>query len=96
MIKVGDKYAIGSNSLSVVVYERHISKNGKESWKESAYFATPANALKYLVDQHVRDTGLKDLKTVCQEIDRVYDLIKIATSATGSVVAHVESIKARK
>ncbi len=80
MIKIGDNFALGANSLNIILYEKHIGKQGKnkgkEIWREFAYFSTPHNALDYLVEHEVRKTELKDVKTVCQKIDELYTLIK--------------------
>ena len=80
MINVGTNFAVGANSMNVIVYERRIGKTGKNAgkvmWKESAYFATVHGALNYLVELHVRETKLKDVKTVCLKIDELTNLIK--------------------
>jgi hypothetical protein len=79
MIKIGDDYAIGSNSLNVILFEKHTGQRGKskgkELWRERAYFSTPQNALDYLVELKIRKTDLKDLKTVCEKIDEIHTLI---------------------
>ncbi len=80
MIKIGDSYALGANKLNIILYEKHNGKKGKsegkEVWREIAYFSNCHNALDYLVEHEVKKTELKDIKTVCQKIDEVYNLIK--------------------
>ena len=76
MIKVGEDYRIGSTPLNVIIYEKHISKKGKEVWEEKLYFATVQDALKELVNLNVRKTGLKDMGIVCNKIDELYKLIE--------------------
>ena len=80
MIKIGDNFALGANSLNIILYEKHIGKQGKskdkERWRELAYFSNPHNALEYLVEHHIRKTELKDIKTVCLKIDGLQETIK--------------------
>ena len=80
MLKIGVDFALGANSLNIILYEKHIGKKGKsegkEIWQESAYFSTPHNALDYLVEHQIKKTELKDLKTICLMIDEIKGWIK--------------------
>jgi hypothetical protein len=73
-------YKIESNSLNVIVSKRVTIKTGKrvgqEDWTDLAYVATIQNALRYLVDLGVRETGLKDLKTIVAKQEELYKLIE--------------------
>jgi len=74
---IGDKYKIESDSLNIIFFRRTKSKkNGSDRWRAEAYFATVKNALTYLVDMEVRETGLQDLKQVTKKQDELYALIK--------------------
>lgn len=101
---IGDKYKIESDSLNATVYRRAKSKKaGGDSWRAEAYFATVKNALTYLVDTEVRETGLRDLKQVTEKQDALYALIKsltlpgeppeVAIKASTSDVAGVTSVQ---
>ena len=48
---------------------------GKERWRAVAYFSTVQNALKEMVNIGVKETQLKDLKTVVEKLDELYKLI---------------------
>jgi len=74
---VGSKHKIESDDLNVTVYEKRESKEGKEdTWRPIGYFSRIDNALKFLVDRGVKETGLKDLKTVAQKQQELYELIE--------------------
>ncbi len=61
------------DSLNITVARRQKSKsdNTGENWINAAYFSTVAAALHFLVEQGVKDTGLKDMKTVVAKIDEL-------------------------
>ncbi len=92
MIKIGNKFGLGTDSFNVILYEKHIGQKGKsagkEVWKELAYFSTPQNALDYLVENQVRRTGLEDLKTVCTEINKVKELIRSLDLPAEASISH--------
>ena len=74
---IGEKYKIESDSLNVTLYRaaKNPRKPGVKTWDAIAYFSNPHNALQYLVELEVMDTGMANLKTVCQKIDELYRLI---------------------
>jgi hypothetical protein len=74
-LNIGRQWRIGADSLNIILY-RQKGKKGKERWRTEAYFSTISNALTYLVDAEVRETGLRDLKEVAQKQDELYALIK--------------------
>ena len=80
-MKIGKNYKIESESLNVTIYKRFINKKKEEDWRATAYFANVEQALKYLVDLKVNETGLKDLKTVVEEQKKLYGLIHKACQA---------------
>lgn len=75
-LMIGKKYKIASDELNVIVYKHHLSKTGREYWRPIGYFATPANALRFLVDLGIRETQLKDLETITKKQGELYSLIK--------------------
>ena len=72
---IGKSHKIESDSLNVTVLEKKKTKAGKIYWKAIAYFSAPKEALKFLVDLKVKETGLVDLKTVVKKQDELYELI---------------------
>jgi hypothetical protein len=84
---IGDKYKIKSDELNVTLFlKRRITGTsrlkpskkaiGEEYWTPIAYFATPKNALDYLVDNEVMGTGMTDLKTIVTKLEDLHTLIK--------------------
>ena len=73
---IGNKYKIESDSLNVTLYKKEKSrKTGDINWRAIAFFATPQNALKYLVDLEVNETELKDLVVVDKKQEELYELV---------------------
>lgn len=76
---VGKNFKIESDSLNVTLSKKiqRKSKEGKvyTDWKAIGYFATPEYALAELVNQKVRDTELKDLKSIVKEINNLHGII---------------------
>jgi len=75
-MEIGKRYKIESDSLNVTVFKKTIPRNTKkENWKAIGYFANVKNALMFLVDLGVNETGLKDLRTVVNKQEELYKLI---------------------
>ena len=79
-MKINSDYKIESDSMNIILLEKNkgVSKKTGElaiGYKPIGYFATPANALKFLVDHEIRGTGFKDLKTVTDKQKELYTLI---------------------
>ena len=73
---IGDKYKVESDSLNVTLYKKEISrKTGAVTWRATAFFSTPQNALDALVDLEVMETEMKDFVTVVKKQNELYDLI---------------------
>ncbi len=70
------KFKIESDSMNVTVLEKAKTNTGKVYYRPLAYFPFLKDALKYLVDQKVSETKLKDFKTVVRKQDKLYDLIE--------------------
>ena len=73
---INDNYKIESNSLNVILFYKSKTRNGQERWRELGFFATPHNALRYLIEHEILGTGMQDLKTVCEKIEELEGLIK--------------------
>ncbi len=80
---IGKEYKIESEGLNIVLSKKTISKRGKnigqEYWSNEAYFARPAEALKYLADHKLRESGFKDLETITKAQAEIYKMIGRAT-----------------
>ena len=78
---IGKEWKIESDEMNVTLYRRYVSKkSGREYWKAHTYYATVANALKSLIDIGVRDSELKDLKSINQRIDELYEIVAGVTA----------------
>ena len=97
---IGQDWQIESDSLNVILSKKikRQNKDTKEfydAWKVVGYFATVAGALHELVNQKVRDTKLKDLKTIKLEIDDLHNMLeaflKCPTTITGVGKAQISS-----
>ena len=86
---IGKDWKIESDSLNVILYRKKTRKRKDTGeayihWEEVGYFASVENALLALVSQGVRDTELKDLKTVVAEIKKLEAMVKMALSVSTS------------
>lgn len=69
---IGDgKYRLTTNKYNVILQTR--TKSG--SYVNWRYFSNPHNALEYILDNEILETGLEDLKTICSKIDEVHKSI---------------------
>ncbi len=80
---IGKNWKIESDSLNVILSQkkrRTDKKTGKDYdyWKLIGYYSTAENALHGLVNQGIRDTGLKDLETIVSKIDELHKAIEQA------------------
>lgn len=85
---IGKKYKIESDELNVTVYRRSVAIKGKnaggETWTAEGYFHNLHNALNYLVEREVRETELKDLALILENVERVKaDILEAITKAGG-------------
>lgn len=77
---IGKNWKIESDSLNVTLLkQRYIQAKGDKPahkiWVVEGYYSTIKDALVGLVNQGVRDTELKDLETISQKQDELYQLI---------------------
>ncbi len=77
---IGKDWKIESDDLDVVVSRRTVAKRGKnaglEKWTAEAFCSSLQNALQWLVDQEVKETGLTDLRTVIKKQNALYKLMR--------------------
>jgi len=75
-MNIGKNYKIESDAMNVTVYQRQVRKKDKsEYWKAISYFANVKNALKFIADLEVNETGMGDVKTVIKKQEEIYTLI---------------------
>jgi len=91
-MKIGKNWQITSNNLNITLSRKrtrvHKDTNEKyEDWEDVGYFANIENALSFLIHQKVRDTELKDLKTIIEALSKVEKSIGIALKSS---VGHTE------
>ena len=80
-MKIGNKWKIESDSLNIILYrkKKRVKKDTKEvyeDWEPMGYFSTIPNALREMINQRIRDTELKDVKTIIAEIDKLETLLQ--------------------
>ncbi len=80
-MKIGNKWKIESDSLNIILYrkKKRVKKDTKEvyeDWETMGYFSTIPNALREMINQRIRDTELKDVKTIIAEIDKLETLLQ--------------------
>ena len=99
-MEVGNDYKLESDPLNITLLEKKQSKkDGSEYWKTTGYFSSPKEALKFLVDLGVRESLLKDLKTVVEKQAELYKLIEEffdtyeVEEPTESMTVHTKEVK---
>lgn len=76
-MEIGKKYKIESDSLNITLFKRGVSKKDKkESWRVIGYFSSVKNALKALADLKIKESELKDLKSIIKKQEEIYRLIE--------------------
>lgn len=71
------KYKIEADAENITLYKSvNNKKTGTIRWQPIAYFSSFQNALEGLIGMEVMATGLKDLETVVEKQNELYDLLK--------------------
>lgn len=70
MEKITDKYYLGSNKSTYILYERKISSAGKETYKNIGYISTLDAVYTTLLEKEIREdlTLLNNIEKICQMI----------------------------
>lgn len=71
MEKITEKYYLGSNKNTFILYEKRTSEAGKESFKNIGYLATLESVYTTLIDKEIK----KDI-TILNNINKINNLIK--------------------
>lgn len=86
-MKINDKYEIVSDVLNVTLVEHFFTQPveatestpyvpPKPRTRTIGYFSSPKGALMHLLDREVMGSGMKDLQTVCDVLDKLKNDIK--------------------
>lgn len=81
MEKITEKYYLGSNKNSFILYERKVSEAGKETFKNLGYFTSLEGLYKALIEKEIKD----DL-TMIENIQKIIDLMKEVREVTVNYV----------
>ena len=73
---IGRNWKIESDELNVILRKRYSKKTGGFGWRVKGYFSTIKSALRALIGFEVRETELKDLKTIEKKLDKIYKLME--------------------
>ena len=77
-ILIGKDRKLTSDSHNIFLHLRRTNKKtGKDYWQTTNYFATIKEALHFLVEQGIRDSGLVNLDKKIDEIHAMIENIKI-------------------
>lgn len=74
------KIEVDSKKLNVLILKRMPMKRKDtgehyDAWIVKGFFASPKEALRWFVDQKIRDTGLTDLKSITEMITELHKTI---------------------
>lgn len=82
MIKLGDNWALKSDSYCVTVCRKHIAKTGKlegqVEYKPTWYYNNYQQALEGIVDRDVQNIDASSLEEICKRIEKIKEFIKDA------------------
>jgi hypothetical protein len=70
MEKITDKYYLGSNKSTFILYEKKISSSGKENYKNIGYLASLDAVYNTLIEKEIRE----DLSLI-NNIEKICDMI---------------------
>jgi len=75
MLNIGTKYCLDADSQNFILCKRVTTKKGELTLRPIGYFATIGSALHELLNLKLRETELKDLKTIIVAIEETKALI---------------------
>lgn len=89
MEKITDKYYLGSNKNTFILYEKKVSDTGKETFKNIGYIATLEAVYSTLIDKEIKGNI-----SILNNIDKIDNMIKELKDFTIRYVnEHDEKIK---
>jgi len=74
---IGNDFKIEKGGLDIIVSKKTVSKKDSQKigWRTVGYFGSLHSALRCLVDEGVRDSGLTDLKTIVAKQEEIHQTI---------------------
>lgn len=75
MEKITDKYYLGSNKYSFILYEKRISASGKETYKNVGYLSSLDAVYNAILEKEIREdlSLLNNLKAIKEMIEELKD-----------------------
>lgn len=93
-MNIGKDWKIEADELNVVLLRRHTLKaDGSIPWRPYGYYSTVSITLQALVDIEVKQTALKDLKTVVKKIDELREWISEGSEVVKTVTKKHSTLK---
>lgn len=73
MEKINEKYYLGSNKHSYILYEKKISASGKETYKNAGYFSSLASLYESIIEKDIKEdlTILNNIKVVKDMVENL-------------------------
>lgn len=71
MEKITDKYYLGSNKKTFILYERRVSESGKETFKNIGYIATLDTVYSTLIKKEIKS----DI-SILNNIEKINNIVK--------------------
>lgn len=73
MEKINDKYYLGSNKNTFILYERKVSSSGKENFKNIGYLSSLDAVYDAIVEKEIREdlsliNNIRQVKDMIQEL----------------------------
>jgi len=74
-LPLGDKYRFTSDSLGITLQEKRFVKDKGPVWFNVSYHPSLKMGLKWLVQKEINGTGLKDIQTISDRIEKLNEYI---------------------
>lgn len=75
-MELGRNWKIESDSLNIKLFKKSQKSGAKKLWIEMGFYSSVKNALHGLVEHGVKETELKDIKTINDKIEELHTLIE--------------------
>jgi len=85
-VEVMNKYRLSADSVNIILQKKQtITGTGKKKptirevgdiyWSNIAFFSNPKNALKYIIENEIRELWVGDLKEVVKRMDKLEKMV---------------------
>jgi hypothetical protein len=73
MEKITDKYYLGSNKSTFILYEKKISSSGKENYKNIGYLASLDAVYNTLIEKEIKEdlSLINNIEKICNMINEL-------------------------